>query len=72
MKTLSYIMSETEKEIKLGEELYFGEVWNGEGDGIELLESSCISPDNENVVSFDIVEKTDNILNTLIKITDIY
>lgn len=72
MKTLSYIMSETEKEIKLGEELYFGEVWNGEGDGIELLESGCISPDNENVVSFDIVEKTDNILNTLIKITDIY
>ncbi len=71
MKTLSYIYW-TEQEIEIGAELYFGQLWDGEGDGEELLESGCISPDNENIVAFDILEKAEDILNTCIKVTDIY
>ncbi len=71
MKTLSYIYGE-KQEIEIGVELYFGQIWDGEGDGEELLQSGAVSPDNENVVAFDIIESANDILNTLIKVTDIY
>lgn len=71
MKTLSYVMG-NEKEIKVGEEYYFGELWDGNGDGQELLESGAVSIDDEHVVTFEIVEEDEDILNTLVKITDIY
>ena len=67
MKTL-----ESREEIKIGMELRFAEVWDGNGDGKELLQSGAISPDNENIVSFDIIEENSNILNTIVKVTDIY
>ncbi len=41
MKTLGYITGV--REIKIGEEYYFGELWDGCGDGEELLESGSIS-----------------------------
>lgn len=71
MKTLSYIYG-TEQEIKVGVELYFGQLWDGDGDGQELLESGTISPDNENVVAFKIVEQDEDILNAIVRVTDIY
>lgn len=71
MKTLSYVMG-NEKEIKVGEEYYFGELWDGNGDGQELLESGAVSIDDEHVVAFEIMEEDEDILNTLVKITDIY
>ena len=71
MKTLSYV-SGNEEEILIGKNYYFGQLWDGEGDGEELLESGSISPDNENVVAFEIVEKTENIDETLVKVTEIY
>lgn len=72
MKTLSYIYG-TEQEIAIGEEYYFGEIWDGNGDGEELLKSGCISPDNENFVDFEIIQKDDeDILKTLVKVTDLY
>lgn len=71
MKTLSYVMG-NEKEIKVGEEYYFGELWDGNGDGQELLESGAVSIDDEHVVTFEIMEEDEDILNTLVKITDIY
>ena len=71
MKTLSYILGKIE-EIEIGQEYYFGQLWDGEGDGEELLESGTISPDGENVVAFEIVEKAMNPLETLVKVTDIY
>ena len=67
MKTL-----ESRKQIKIGMELRFAEVWNGNGDGKELLQSCAISPDNENVVAFDIVENAGDVLDTVVKVTDIY
>lgn len=67
MKTL-----ESREEITIGMELRFAELWDGNGDGEELLQSGAISPDNENVVSFDVIEENSNILNTIVKVTDIY
>lgn len=71
MKTLSYVLGQ-EREIEVGQEYYFGQLWDGEGDGEELLESGDVSPDEENVVAFEIVENADDPLETLVKVTDIY
>lgn len=70
MKTLSYILGS--EEIVINKEYYFGQLWDGDGNGEELLESGAISLDNENVVAFEIIEKADNILETVVKVTDIY
>ena len=67
MKTL-----ETSEEIRIGMEIRFAELWDGNGDGEELLYSGAISPDNENVVGFVIVENAGNILDTVVKVIDIY
>ena len=71
MKTLSYVLGQ-EREIEIGQEYYFGQLWDGEGDGEELLESGTVSLDEENVVAFEIVENADDPLKTLVKVTDIY
>lgn len=71
MKTLSYVLGE-ERKIEIGQEYYFGQLWDGNGDGEELLESGIVSPDEENVVVFEIVENADDPLKTLVKVTDIY
>lgn len=71
MKTLNFILG-TEKEIEIGDELYFGEIWDGNGDGEELLEDGTVSPDGENVVAFKIKEKASDPLQTLVEVTDIY
>lgn len=63
---------ETGKEIEIGLEVRFAELWDGNGDGDELLASGCVSPDNENVVAFDIVETDNDVLDTVVKVTDIY
>ena len=69
MKTLSYVHA-TEEEIKVGEKYYFGQLWDGNGDGEELLESGSISPDNENVIDFKVIEKnTEDILESLVEVT---
>ena len=71
MKTLSYVLA-TEEEINIGEIYYFGQLWDGDGDGEELLEDGTISPDGENVVAFEVVEREEDILETIVKVTDIY
>ena len=63
---------ETREEIKIGMEIRFAELWDGNGDGEELLDSGAISPDNENIVGFVIVENASNILDTVVKVIDIY
>lgn len=72
MKTLSYVLGE-EREIEIGQKYYFGQLWDGEnGDANELLESGAVSPNEENVIAFEIIENADNPLETLVKVTDIY
>ena len=72
MKTLSYILGSSEEKIIINGEYYFGQLWDGNGDGEELLESGAISPSGENVVAFKVVKKADDILETVIKVTDMY
>lgn len=71
MKTLTYILGSLEEKIIINGEYYFGQLWDGNGDGEELLESEAISPDGENVVAFKVVKKADDILETVVKVTDI-
>lgn len=71
MKTLSYILGQ-EREIEIGQEYYFGQLWDGEGDGEELMESGAVSPDGENVIAFEVIENADNPIETLVRVTDIY
>ena len=72
MKTLSYILGSSEEKIIINGEYYLGQLWDGNGDGEELLESGAISPSGENVVAFKVVKKADDILETVIKVTDMY
>lgn len=72
MKTLSYILGQG-REIEIGQEYYFGQLWDGDdGDAEELLESGSVSLDNENMIAFEIVEKEDDPLETVVKIIDLY
>lgn len=71
MNTLSYILG-SEEEIKVGEEYYFGQLWDGNGDGEELLESGSIALDEDFIVSFDVIETDSDILKSLVKVIDIY
>ena len=71
MKILSYILGSSE-EIVINKEYYFGQLWDGNGDGEELLESGAISSDGENVVSFEVVKKSEDILETIVRVTDMY
>lgn len=71
MKTLSCIYG-TEEEITIGREYYFGQLWDGNHDGQELLESGAIAVydgDGEfEVYDFEIVERAEDILQTKVKI----
>lgn len=72
MKTLSYVLG-TEREIEVGQEYCFGQLWDGEnGDANELLKSGAVSPDEENVIAFEVIENADNPIETLVRVTDIY
>lgn len=72
MKTLSYVLGRG-SEIEIGGIYYFGQLWDGNGDGDELLESGAISPKNdEDIVGFEVVEHNEDVLKTQVKVTDIY
>ena len=74
IKTLSYILGQ-EAELEIGRKYYFGQLWDGDGDGEELLESEAIAiydnDDVEYIVDFKIVEKSSDILQTLVVVTGI-
>lgn len=70
MKTLTFILG-AEEDIKVGNEYYFGQLWDGNYDGEELLKSGRISPDEKQIVEFTIVEETKDILYTVVKVTRI-
>lgn len=72
MRALNYI-SGTEREFEIGQAYYFGQLWDGEiEEENELLESGAVSQDGESVVAFEAIEKSDDLLETLVKVTDIY
>ncbi len=74
MKTLDYIYGGVE-EITLGETYYFGQLCEGDADAEELLESGAIAVYDEEgecvICDFEIVENDEDILKTIVKVTDI-
>lgn len=73
LNTLSYVLG-AENTIEAGKEYYFGQLWDGDGDGEELLESGAIAvyqDGEEYVVDFEILEPVDDILQTRVKVTGI-
>ena len=70
MKTLSYIYGQ-EEEIKIGNTYYFGQLWDGEGEGQELLESRGISIDDV-LVEFEVIEVHTDILKSIVRVIGIY
>lgn len=71
MKGLSYVLA-AEEEIIVGNTYYFGQLWDGSGDGTELLESGSISPDGESIIEFAVKESNVDICKTLVIVTDIF
>jgi len=73
LNTLSYVYGQNDT-IEVGEEYYFGQFWDGNGDGEELLGSGAIAvyqDGEEYIVDFEILEPADDILQTRVKITGI-
>nr|UVM91011.1 MAG: hypothetical protein [Bacteriophage sp.] len=73
LKTLSYILG-AEDTIETGREYYFGQLWDGNGDGEELLESEAIAvyqDGDEYIVDFEILESAEDILQTRVKVIGI-
>lgn len=72
LNTLSYVLC-SEDTIEAGKEYFFGQLWDGNGDGEELIESEAIAvyQDGEFIVDFEIVEPAENILQTVVKVTGI-
>lgn len=66
------ITLESREEIRIGMEVRFAELWDGDGDGQELLDSESVSPDNDNVVAFEVIDLDENELDTIVRVTDIY
>lgn len=61
--------------IETGKEYYFGQLWDGDGDGEELLESGAIAVyqgGEEHIVDFEIVETDeDDILQSVVRVTSV-
>lgn len=74
MKTLDYIYGGVE-EITVGEKYYFGQLCEGDADAEELLESGAIAVYGDNgeeiVCDFEIVEADEDVLKTIVKVTDV-
>ena len=62
----------------VGETLQFEDLWSGSGDETEIFESGsvCIGNDENDmpvVAAFDVIEENkDNIIESFVKVTDIY
>lgn len=73
LNTLSYVLG-AENTIEAGKEYYFGQLWDGSGDGEELLESGAIAvyqDEEEYIVDFEILESAEDILQTRVKVIGI-
>lgn len=77
LKTYSYGYKPSQP-IEVGTTYLFGQLWDGSGDGEELLESGCVymlgTPDpifDGDVVSFEVLGTKESIMNTLVKVVSI-
>ena len=71
LETFSFIGCASE-EVKVGELYHFGQLVDGEGDIQSLLEDGCVGI-GEYIIEFEIHDRDyDDILTSLVKVTDIY
>ena len=70
MMTLSYVLANG-REIEEGEHYFFAQLWDGNGDAEELLESGVIYVDEVARVEFEVVEYGNDALDTIVKVTSI-
>ena len=73
LNTSSHVYGQNDT-IEVGEEYYFGQLWDGDGDGEELIESEAIAiyqDGEEYIVDFEILESAEDILQTRVKVTGI-
>lgn len=73
LNTLSYVLGDNDT-IETGKTYYFGQLWDGNRDGEELLESEAIAvyqDGEEFIVDFEIMESAEDILQTRVKVTGI-
>ena len=75
MKTLNYIYGGIE-EIKIENEYYFGQLWDGEeGKATEILESGAVAiydgNGEEKFCDFEITQNDADLFKTIVKVTDI-
>lgn len=73
LNTLSYVLG-AENTIEAGKEYFFGQLWDGNGDGEELLESETIAvyqDGEEYIVDFEILESAEDILQARVKVIGI-
>lgn len=73
LNTLSYVLG-TEDTIEAGKEYFFGQLWDGNGDGEELIESGAIAvyqDGEEHIVDFEIMEAAEDILQARVKVIGI-
>lgn len=73
LNTLSYVLG-AENTIEAGKEYFFGQLWDGNGDGEELLESETIAvyqDGEEYIVDFEILESAKDILQARVKVIGI-
>ena len=70
MLTICYDYGEKE-DIELGKIYYFGEIWDGIGDGEELLKRGTISIDDV-LVDFEVIQENTDILKSVVEVIGIY
>lgn len=73
LNTLSYVLG-AENTIETGKEYFFGQLWDGNGDGEELIESGAIAvyqDGEEFIVDFEILESAEDVLQTRVKVIGI-
>ena len=70
MLTIRYDYGEKE-EIELLKTYYFGEIWDGIGDGEEFLKRGTISIDDI-LIDFEVIEENTDILKSIVQVIGIY
>ena len=75
IKAESYIKG-TDETLEVGEKYYFGQLWDGNGDGQELLESGQTTvydeEENDHVCNFEVIKKEEDVSESVVLIKSIW
>ena len=77
LMTLDYRMEPEISRIRIGNEYYFGELWDGDENGKEILKSGSVAVWDYDIKDYKIVEfkqldVEEDILKTLVEVTGIF